>query len=58
MNDKYNDWLQAEHRILWIFFSEYEESGLLETDDVSEQFSYLVCYNISTSKVKIMITNG
>lgn len=28
----------------WIFFSEYEESGLLETDDVSELFR-LVCYN-------------
>lgn len=41
MNDKYDDWLQVEHRILWVFFSEYEESGLLETDDVSEQFSIL-----------------
>lgn len=42
MNDKYDDWLQVEHRILWVFFSEYEESGLLETDDVSEQFSVTI----------------
>lgn len=44
------------------FFSEYEESGLLETDDVSEQFSILsvamLITNMSTSKVKIVITNG
>lgn len=55
-----DDQLQAEHRILWVFFSEYEESGLLETDDVSEQFSILsvamLITNMSTSKVKIMVT--